>query len=347
MLCYFSISTALAMTYAGARRKTAYEMRQVLRFRRLKFNIHASFRATLGSMNASHGKYTLALANGVFVDTRYSIRPSFHRDLAKYYSASFKLLEFDKNPKASADYINRWVENKTNDKIKNIVSPADVAGANVALANAIYFKGKWKFPFDLHHTVSVLFHVASEQRTSVHMMTQTARFNYKLNRRLHCQILELPYEGDRLAMYILLPTKKDGLAALESKLTYRSVTSALARMRRRRLAVAIPRFEMTVGKRLPELLIAMGMRLAFTGVANFNGIGRRLHISDVIHKAFIGVDEEGTEAAAATVVVLRHGPQPRPLDQDFIADHPFLFLIRDSKTKSILFLGRLVNPAAK
>ena len=104
---------------------------------------------------------------------------------------------------------------------------------------------------------------------------------------------------------------------------------------------------MTVGKRLPELLIAMGMRLAFTGVANFNGIGRRLHISDVIHKVFIGVDEEGTEAAAATVVVLRHGPQPRPLDQDFIADHPFLFLIRDSKTKSILFLGRLVNPAAK
>ena len=227
------------------------------------------------------------------------------------------------------------------------MSPADVAGADVALANAIYFKGKWKFPFDLHHTVSVLFHVASEQRTSVHMMTQTARFNYKLNRRLHCQIVELPYEGGRLAMYILLPTKKDGLAALESKLTYRSVTSALARMRRRRLAVAIPRFEMTVGKQLPELLIAMGMRLAFTGAANFNGIGRRLHISDVIHKAFIGVDEEGTEAAAATVVVLRHGPQPRPLDQDFIADHPFLFLIRDNKTKSILFLGRLVNPAAK
>lgn len=148
-------------------------------------------------------------------------------------------------------------------------------------------------------------------------------------------------------MYILLPTENDGLAELESKITYKSVKSALANMHKRRLSVAIPRFEMTVGKRLPDILDAMGMKLAFTGAADFSGIGPGLHISDVIHKAFIGVDEEGTEAAAATIVILRKGPQPVPLDQDFIANHPFLFLIRDNMTGSILFLGRVVNPAAK
>ena len=332
------------MTYAGARGATAAQMCQVLGFSPLTFNVHATFRAILNSMNANQGDYTLALANGLFVDTSFSVRLSFPSLLANYYSASFKLLIFREDPAWSADYINQWVEDKTNEKIKDIVSEDDLRSAEFALANAIYFKGSWECPFDPLDTRTAPFHISSAQATAVHMMIQTARLRYSMNRRLRCQILELPYEGDRLAMYILLPTETDGLAALESKLNFRSLTSALAELRRRRLSVAIPRFEMTVDEKLPKILSKMGMKLAFTPNADFGGIASGVYISKVIHKAFIGVDEKGTEAAAATIVIGVRGPPPPPLNQDFIADHPFLFLIRDNKTGSILFLGRLVNP---
>ena len=339
-----SVSTALAMTYAGAKGTTASQMCQVLGFSPLTFNVHAIFSATLNSMNANQGDYTLALANGLFIDTGFSVRPSFPSLLANYYSASFKLLNFRGDPAGSADYINQWVEDKTNKKIKDIVSEDDLHSAEFALANAIYFKGSWKCPFDPLDTRIAPFHISPTHATGAYMMIQTARFRYALNHWLCCEILELPYEGDRLAMYILLPTDRYGLAALESKLTFQSLTSALARLRRRRLSVAIPRFEMTVGERLPEVLKKMGMKLAFTSSADFDGIGSGVYISKVIHKAFIGVDEKGTEAAAATIVIGVRGRPPPPLNQDFIADHPFLFLIRDNKTGSILFLGRLVNP---
>ena len=218
---------------------------------------------------------------------------------------------------------------------------------NVTTIRVAYFKGQWKCPFDPYRTDVAPFHVSSSESTQVNMMIQTARFRYSLNRRLNCQILELPYRGNRLAMYILLPRKFDGLASLESKLTFSSITSAIAQLRPRRISVAIPRFEMTVGKNLPEVLKAMGMKLAFTPAADFTGISsstRPLYISEVIHKAYIGVDEEGTEAAAATVVVATYGSTP-PSQKKFVADHPFVFLIRDKVTGSILFFGRLVIPS--
>ena len=166
-----------------------------------------------------------------------------------------------------------------------------------------------------------------------------------MNRRLGCEILELPYERDRLAMYILLPTEKDGLAALESKLTFRSLISALAGLCPRRLSVAIPRFEITVSSELSQQLRPMGISVAFSSGADFSGLAQGdLSISVALHKAFVSVDEEGTEAAAASVVLIGRRVFP-PLDQDFIADHPFIFLIRDKKTGSIVFLGRLVNPS--
>ena len=332
------------MTYAGARSQTAKEMCQVLRFCRLKYNVHALFDATLASLNAAHGRYTLSLANGVFVDTRFTLRQSYRSLLSKCYSASFKQLDFSGNPSGAVKYINRWVEDRTNDKIQDIVSVSDVKDAALALANAIYFKGTWKCRFDPDRTAVAPFHLSSSESTQVNMMTQTARFRYSLNRPLNCQILELPYRGNRLAMYILLPRKVDGLASLERKLTFHSITSALAKLRPRKISVAIPRFEMTVGKDLPEVLKMMGMNLAFTPAADFTGMSpiRPLYISKVIHKAFIGVDEEGTEAAAATVVVAKYGAPPS--QKKFVADHPFVFLIRDKITGMILFFGRLAMP---
>ena len=336
------------MTYAGARGQTAKEMWQVLRFCRLKYNVHALFDATLASLNAAHGRYTLSLANGVCVDTGFILRQSYRIVLSNCYSASFKQLDFSGDPEGAADYINQWIEDRTNDKIQDIVSEGDVKGAALALANAIYFKGTWRCPFDPNCTEVAPFQISTRESTQVNMMIQTARFRYSLNRRLNCQILELSYRGHRLAMYILLPRDVGGLASLESKFTFSSVTSAIGQLRPRRISVAIPVFEMTVGKKLPEVLKAMGMNLAFTPTADFTGIShvRPLFVSDVIHKAFIGVDEEGTEAAAATVVIMRNGPPPAHLNQKFVADHLFVFLIRDRVTGSILFLGRLMNHSA-
>ena len=336
------------MTYAGARGQTAKDMCQVLRFCRLKSNAHALFRATLASLNAPHGRYTLSLANGVFVDTGFTLRQSYRSVLSNCYSASSSVLAFSGDPTGAAKYISQWVEDRTNDNIQDIVSATDVDGAALALVNAIYFKGQWKCPFDPDRTAVAPFHVSSSKSTQVNMMTQTARFRHSLNRRLNCQILELPYRGNRLTMYILLPRKVDGLASLERELTFSSITSALAQLRPRRIYyVAVPRFKMTVGKKLPEVLQAMGMNLAFTPSADFTGISpvRPLFVSVVIHKAYIGVDEEGTEAAAATVVVATCGSTP-PSQKMFVADHPFVFLIRDKVTGSILFLGRLAIPSA-
>ena len=334
------------MTYAGARGQTAKEMCQVLRFCRLKSNVHALFRATLASLNAPHGRYTLSLANGVFVDTGFTLRQSYRSLLSNCYTASSSVLDFSGNPTGAAKYISQWVEDRTNDKIKDIVSATDVDRAALALVNAIYFKGQWKCPFDPDRTDLAEFHLSSSESTQVNMMTQNARFRYSLNRRLNCQILELPYRGNRLAMYILLPRKVDGLASLESKLTFSSITSAIVQLRPRRISVAIPRFKMTVGKRLPEVLKTMGMNLAFTLSADFTGISpvRPLFVSDVIHKAYIGVDEVGTEAAAATALLATHVSTP-PSQKKFVADHPFVFLIRDKVTGTILFFGRLAIPS--
>ena len=172
----------------------------------------------LASLNAAHGRYIiLSLANGVFVDTGFTLRQSYRSVLSDCYSASSSVLDFSGDLTGAADYINQWVEDRTNDKIQDIVAPIDVESAALALANAIYFKGQWKCPFGPDRTDVAPFRVSSFESTQVNMMTQTARFRYSLNRRLNCQILELPYKGNRLAMYILLlPRKVDGLASLSA-----------------------------------------------------------------------------------------------------------------------------------
>ena len=333
------------MTYAGARRKTACEMCDVLgfcRFCRRRFKVHATFQATLGSLNSPQARYKLALANGVFVNTRFNMFQTFTNLLASYYSAGFKSLDFDNDAQKSADYINQWVEQRTNNKIKDLVTAAAVKNSPLVLVNAIYFKGDWTRRFK--EAASTPFHVSSTNTISVEMMSQTARFGYAVNRRLRCQILELPYDGRRVSMYILLPMATEGLASLESKLSFSAVISALANLRRRRLSVGIPKFEIDKKLNLIPLLRSMGIKLAFNSAADFGRITSRrpLFVKDVIHKAFINVNETGTEAAAATAVIFWESV-PMPVKAQFLADHPFLFLIRDRRTGSILFLGRYVK----
>ena len=285
------------MTYAGAKGETAAQMSEVLGFSHLTFNVHAVFLATLGSKD-----FTLALANGIFLDEGFSICPSFSELLAKYYIASARRLPFHDEPRISADAINDWVTYQTSYTIQEIVTTNDVADADFALMNAVYFGGLWKFPFDERRTRLATFDVSPLESVTVNMMVQTARLRFSYNRRLHSRILELPYEGDRLAMYIILPVQKNGLAALERKLSFGTVTSAIADLSRRRVPIAIPRFKMSVDENLPDILSDMGMNLAFTPAADFSGIASGVFITKVIHAAFIGMNEKGTEAAADTAV---------------------------------------------
>ena len=330
------------MTYAGARGDTANQMSSVLGFRHRRFNVHATFRTTLSSLNSPQARYKLALANGVFVNTQFSMFQTFTNLLASYYSAGFCSLDFDNDAEKSADYINKWVEQRTNNKIKDVVTADGVRGSPLVLVNTIYFYGDWTRRFN--SAIAAYFHVSSTHTISVEMMSTTGTFRYAVNQHLQCQILELPYDGHRVSMYILLPMATEGLASLESKLTFTAVTSALANLRIQRLSVGIPRFEIDKQLNLIPLLRSMGITLAFNTAADFGRISsvRPLFVKDVIHKAFIKVNETGTEAAAATVVMVWNS-LPMPVRAQFLADHPFLFLIRDRRTGSILFLGRYVK----
>ena len=325
------------MTYAGARGRTASEMRRVLGFRRLY--VHNSFRSILKALRKTKGQYTLAVANRLFAQRKFKILKTYKRLLYRKYFAGLNVLDFSRNPSGAAAFINRWIKKNTNKKIKKMVKARDLRNAVLVLANAIYFQGFWKVPFNKKYTKPGIFH-SIHRRKKVPMMHLTAEFAFSKNRYLNCLILELPYKGQRLSMYVFLPKKRNGLKYLEKKLNYRSVTSALDKLYKTKIAVTLPKFKMTMKMQLRKMLMAMGMRRAFTHL-DFFGIARGggMKIADVIHKAFIKVDEKGTEAAAAAVVIMARSRPPR-----FVADHPFLFLIRDNRTGSILFLGRIVKP---
>ena len=215
------------------------------------------------------------------------------------------------------------------------------SGTTLVLTNAIYFKGDWQRKFDAKATKDAPFMLTPQEKVMVPLMRQRGKFAYGVFGK--AQVLELPYVGRDLSMIVLLPKEVDGLADLEKSLSVETLSTWTSGLREQTVEVLLPKFKMTSGFRLEKVLGSMGMPLAFSGGADFSGMtGKRdLFISAVIHKAFVDVNEEGTEAAAATAVVLRAPAPPNPI---FCADHPFLFLIRDNRTGSILFLGRMTNP---
>ncbi len=334
------------MTYAGARRQTAYEMCLVLGYCNFGFSVHATFRATLGSLNyGSGGQYILALANRLFAQKDFNIRLSYKKLTAIYYSAELQELDFEKHPAAAADYINNWVEEQTHDKIQDFVSEDIVNNAALVLVNAIYFKALWKYPFNPEGSGKAPFYLSATEWVDADMMEQVGFFRYSDMNQLDCQILQLPYKGERLSMYILLPNTVDGLASLESRVTFDSVVSDLAMARMEEVKVRLPKFTMSLGMKLNKVLQDMGMKQAFDEMnADFSDISPtvRLYLTEVVHKAFVAVGEKGTEAAAATGVIAM--PTGIFNFKYFTANHPFLFLIGDITTGSILFMGRLMKP---
>jgi serpin B len=242
--------------------------------------------------------------------------------------------------------INDWVTDQTKGKISKLIQPGLLdSQTRLILVNAIYFKGRWASEFDKHNTINSPFSITPAHKLAVSLMNLTANFKYADVDGL--KLLELPYAGNDLAMVMILPGETDGLKTLEAQLNEASLDRWLAQAREQKVEVFMPKFKLAAQFNLAKNLVEMGMTDAFSPQADFSGMdgGRDLFISAVVHKAFVEVNEEGTEAAAATGVVIRSMAimQPRPTPV-FRADHPFIFLIRDTRSGSILFLGRMADP---
>ncbi|MCE5229935.1 serpin family protein [bacterium] len=340
----YSISAALAMTQGGARGETAAEMEKALRFAQGE-QVHAAFGKLNGELEKAQegGKIKLCIANSLWPQAGHPFLPEYLALIKKNYGASVTPLDYKADPQAAAETINKWVEQKTQDKIKQLFSGLDRQTAMV-LVNAIYFKGNWAEQFEPKRTQEGEFTLADGLKVKAPMMGIKKNFpNAKLD---GVQLLEMPYVGDRLSMVVILPNEPAGITQLEDRLDTATLASWIKQMTPREIIVSIPKFKITWGaKQLAEPLKALGMRAAFEGgTADFSGMDgtRNLFISQVVHKAFVEVNEEGTEAAAATGVVMTLTAVREPLM--FRADHPFLFLIRDKSTGAILFMGRVMDP---
>ncbi len=341
ILSPFNIATALSMALVGARGQTAGEIRTVLH----GLKDPAPLLAALEKAGDTGGN-ELHAANGLWVQKGFPIQPAFEKTLAGDYHAPVTLLDFLTNPEAARSRINTWTAEQTKDKIKDLFPAGSFnAQTRLVLTSAIYFYGKWESQFTISKTAPAPFTLLAGTATQANFMNQTARFGY--TETDSAQILEMRYGGTGIAFDVLLPKTPSGLPALEKLLTPQSLTGWLATLATHTVQVSLPKFKTGSAFDLGAALSTMGMPTAFSNQADFSGIdGRRdLNISKVVHKAFVDLSEQGTEAAAATGVVLRSMAMRRPEPPIvFRADHPFLFLIRDTTSGAVLFIGRLMDP---
>jgi len=359
LLSPYSISTALAMTYAGAKGETEKQMSKTLNFN--LYNdinettrvslipiFHKTFGGLIRQLNESgkNDSYDLVVANALWGQKDYEILPEFLNLVKTNYDGDLQQVDFATQADAARKTINNWIENKTRDKIKELIKPAMLNSmTRLVLTNAVYFKGKWASPFKLELTEDAPFTLLGGDKVTVPMMNQIAEFGYTQTRTI--QVLELPYANNDLSMVILLPKRFDGINKLEEELFSDNLDDLLGKLKKNRIQVCMPKFKITKEFVLARVLSSMGMPDAFSGKADFSGMtdSERIFISEVIHKTYIEVNEEGTEAAAATGEMILGSANIEP--PIFRADHPFIFLIRDNHTGSILFLGRIANPASQ
>jgi serpin B len=349
----YSISTALAMTRAGARGDTAAEMDKVLHFSFKDEKLHAAFASLMKEVNGDPEDkkrgYQLSTANALWGQMGFGFRPEFLKLTNDNYGAGLREVDFAHSPEPSRQTINGWVEKETHDKIKDLLQKGDITDlTRLVLTNAIYFKGDWASQFKKDLTRDEPFHLTADKKADAPLMHQKGEFGYFDGDSF--QALQLPYAGKDLTMVVLLPKKVDGLADLEKDFTADKLDGWLHKLHPQEVIVTLPKYKATSRFSLKEKLPEMGMRRAFSpkeaDLSGLAGSPGDLFISDVIHKAFVDVNEEGTEAAAATAVIVAEPSAVRrdPPAPEFRADHPFLFLIRDTRSDSVLFLGRLADP---
>ncbi len=345
----YSISTALAMTSAGAKGPTEKEMARVLHFSLPQDRVHPAMAQLSKTLTPQQKRpdFQLRVANRLWGQQGFRFLPPFLQITKENYAAELGRVDFKLQTEKSRTEINTWVEEQTEHKIKDLLAQGVLtADTRLVLTNAVYFKAPWANEFNKSETKDAPFHISNTKEATVPMMHRTGRFRYAELDEL--QILELPYGQGNVAMLALLPKKTTGLADLEKNLNGENLKKWTADLKSRLVELTLPKFKMSASFSLKAVLESLGMKLAFSDRADFTGIttDEPLAISAVIHKAFVDVNEEGTEAAAATAVtiVALSAPLQPETPVPFRADHPFVFLLRDRATGSILFLGRLANP---
>lgn len=348
-----SVSTALSMTYAGAGGHTEREMASVLHFNRDQ-DTHEGFSTLLDLLNSTGDRngYSLSTANRLWGAKGYEFEDAFVRLTEDKYRAELETLNFGQ-PEQARKTINGWVEKQTREKIVDLI-PSGILqpDTRLVLTNAIYFEGGWSSEFSEKATKKAPFHLTATDTINVLTMEQREDFPYTEDADV--QVLSMPYRGHELSMVVVLPKKIEGLAGLEGKLTNDRFAGWMKKLRGDRPVITyLPKFKMRSQFMLSGALKSMGMTSAFSDNADFSAMSKSedLMISEVIHQAFIDVDEKGTEAAAATAVLamptaalFERKEPPKPII--FRADHPFLFVIRDNRTGAVLFVGRMQRPEA-
>ena len=349
----YSISLALAMTYAGARNETAQQMADTLNFMLEQERLHPAFN-WLDTELASRGEgaqgkdgegFRLNIVNAIWGQKDYEFLSEFLDVLAENYGAGMRILDFITETEESRLTINDWVSDQTEGRIEDLIPQGAIDTlTRLVLTNAIYFNAAWENTFDEDMTADDPFYLLDGGQVSVPMMKQTEWFGYTEGKGY--QAVELPYDGGELSMVILLP-EADQFRAFEEGLQAQQVCAIISDLQFTGVALTMPQFEFDSEFSLKDTLAGMGMPIAFSEAADFSGMtgNRELFISDVFHKAFVSVDESGTEAAAATAVIAKLTAVPEPTVEVTI-DRPFIFLIRDIESGAILFVGRVINPGA-
>ncbi|MBN2559555.1 MAG: serpin family protein [Phycisphaerae bacterium] len=347
-----SISIALAMTYAGARNDTEAQMANALHFTLPQDRLHPAFNALdlelagrgEGAAGADGGGFRLNVVNRIWGQEDYEFLEAFLDTLAENYGAGLSLLDFVNETEASRLAINDWVAKQTEDRIKDLIPQGAIdALTRLVLTNAVYFNVAWKEPFEEDATSDGTFYLLNGSQLTVPMMRQTEHHGYASGDGY--KAVELLYDGSELSMVILLPDA-GRFETFESTLDSTVARNILANIESRSVQLTMPRYTFTSSFSLVEVLAALGMTDAFGGAADFSGMDgtHDLLIGDILHKAFIKVNEAGTEAAAATAVTM--GATSIPEEPVVVTiDRPFIFLIRDIETGAILFLGRVLDPA--
>ncbi|MCE5345611.1 MAG: serpin family protein [Bacteroidales bacterium] len=344
MISPLSISYALSMTLNGANGVTRDSILNALRINGITpEEINNSFKDLTEALLSVDKRVLISIANSVWTENDFKVKKSFIDILEDYYNA--KSEQFDINDASAPDKINAWIEDNTNGLIKNMIDKLD-DNTVMLLINAIYFKGKWKSQFDKSATVEKPFYTPSGSSAEVPMMKQTSDFKYFDGNGF--TLAEFPYGQGNFVMDIILPDARNGISALLPSVTDAGFAGWIGQLSEKKINLSFPRFKYGYKKKLKDILSEMGMGIAFTDDADFTNIAATppLLINEVIHQAFIETNEEGTEAAAATVVSIGVTSMPaEPLALNL--DHPFLYIIRETSTNSILFMGRVADPLAE
>uniref|UniRef100_A0A8C3YHV7 Serpin family B member 1 n=1 Tax=Catagonus wagneri TaxID=51154 RepID=A0A8C3YHV7_9CETA len=346
----FSISSALAMILLGTRGNTEAQLSKALHFDTVK-DIHSSFQSLNADINKRGASYILKLANRLFGESSYHFLPEFLASTQKMYGAELASVDFLQASEEARKVINAWVKEQTEGKIPELLASGVVDGTTkLVLVNAIYFKGNWQEKFMTEATADAPFRLNKKDSKMVKMMYQKKKFPFGYIKELKCRVLELPYQGRELSMVILLPDsiedESTGLSKIEQQLTLERLRewTRPENLELLEVSVHLPRFRLEESYDLNAPLGRLGVQDLFGSRADLTGMSeaRDLFISKVVHKSFVEVNEEGTEAAAATAgmaVFAMLMPE-----ENFLADHPFIFFIRHNSSANILFLGRLSSP---